>query len=99
MCIRDRLQKFGNVSVKDISVGALPNKNLDIISDFINSTGLDVTPKQGWTDVARFTNDGIPALNFGPGDPLLAHTSDEFVIKNEILESYEILNKFLESVT
>jgi succinyl-diaminopimelate desuccinylase len=49
--------------------------------------------------VARFTNDGIPALNFGPGDPLLAHTSDEFVIKNQILESYEILNKFLESVT
>jgi len=49
--------------------------------------------------VARFTNHGIPALNFGPGDPLLAHTSDEFVIKNEILESYEILNKFLESAT
>ena len=97
--ITDELQKFGNVSVKDISVGALPNKNLDIISDFINFTGLKVTPKQGWTDVARFTNDGIPALNFGPGDPLLAHTSDEFVIKNEILESYEILNKFLESVT
>ena len=97
--ITDELQKFGNVSVKDISVGALPNKNLDIINDFINSTGLKVTPKQGWTDVARFTNDGIPALNFGPGDPLLAHTSDEFVIKNEILESYEILNKFLESVT
>ena len=72
---------------------------IDIINNFINSTGLEVTPKQGWTDVARFTNHGIPALNFGPGDPLLAHTSDEFVIKNEILESYEILSKFLESAT
>ena len=70
-----------------------------MISEFISKTGLDVTPKQGWTDVARFTDEGIPAINFGPGDPLLAHTSDEFVNKNEILESYEILNKFLESVT
>ena len=95
--IKDELEHFGEVTSKNIATGALPNKNLGMISEFISKTGLDVTPKQGWTDVARFTDEGIPAINFGPGDPLLAHTSDEFVNKNEILESYEILKKFLES--
>ena len=39
----------------------------------------------------------IPAVNFGPGDPLLAHTSNEFVNKNQILESYKLLLTYLKS--
>ena len=43
------------------------------------------------------TNINIPAVNYGPGDPLLAHTVNEFINKNQILESYKLLNEYLKS--
>ena len=51
--------------------------------------------KYGWTDVARFAALGIPALNYGPGDPNLAHTREEHVDTARITRSAEVLRRFL----
>jgi succinyl-diaminopimelate desuccinylase len=49
----------------------------------------------GWTDVATFQELGIPATNFGAGDPLLAHRSDEFVTLDELSRFEDVLRKWL----
>ena len=51
--------------------------------------------KYGWTDVARFSALGIPALNYGPGDPNLAHTREEHVDVRQITRATEVLRRYL----
>lgn len=69
------------VEVVDAAPGARPGLDDPLVADFVASvravTGGEVGPKYGWTDVARFAELGIPAVNFGPGDPVLAHKDDE----------------------
>ncbi len=54
-----------------------------------------VQPKQAWTNVADFTGAGIDAVNFGPGDPALAHRRDEHVRISALVHAYETLRRFL----
>ena len=67
------------IEVSDSAPGALPGLDRPAAAAFVAAVGAQVNPKFGWTDVARFSALGTPAVNFGPGDPELAHRQDEFV--------------------
>ncbi|MEO7587332.1 MAG: M20/M25/M40 family metallo-hydrolase, partial [Arachnia sp.] len=64
--------------VTDMSPAARPGLDQEIAKDFVASVGSTPKPKYGWTDVARFSALGIPAVNYGPADPSLAHTDNEY---------------------
>jgi succinyl-diaminopimelate desuccinylase len=57
--------------------------------------GLEVEPKQAWTNVADSTTRGIDAVNFGPGEPRFAHRRDEQVAVDALVRCYETLRAFL----
>jgi succinyl-diaminopimelate desuccinylase len=67
------------VTVVDVAGGARPGLDAPLAREFVKAVGGEPLPKYGWTDVARFSALGIPAVNFGPGDPMLAHADDERV--------------------
>lgn len=78
--VRDLFTGFA-VTLTDAAPGARPGLDDPLAADFaaavLGVTGGAPAPKYGWTDVARFAELGVPAVNFGPGDPLLAHKDDE----------------------
>ncbi|MDO5663136.1 MAG: succinyl-diaminopimelate desuccinylase [Brachybacterium sp.] len=80
--VRDVLDGLDvEITVTDRAPGAMPGLDSAPARAFLEALGEDVgvAAKQGWTDVSRFSALGVPAVNYGPGDPLLAHTDDEHV--------------------
>lgn len=84
-----------DVRVVDVAAGALPGLDRPAARAFVEVAGGEPRPKFGWTDVARFTELGIPAVNFGPGDPSLAHTREEYVPTAQVHSAFEVLRSWL----
>ncbi|WP_298176161.1 succinyl-diaminopimelate desuccinylase [Saccharomonospora sp.] len=83
------------LTVVDCSPGALPGLSEPAAAELVDAAGGRVAAKLGWTDVARFAALGMPAVNFGPGDPTLAHTQQEHVPVADIRRVAEVLHSLL----
>ncbi len=83
------------LEVVDAAPGARPGLDRPAAKEFVELVGRPPQAKLGWTDVSRFATLGIPAVNFGPGDPLLAHTDNEFVPIPEIRQALRVLESWL----
>jgi succinyl-diaminopimelate desuccinylase len=85
------LEPGDTFTVVDAAPAAPPGLTHPLLRALIDRNGLEVRAKLGWTDVARFAAAGIPAANFGPGDPLLAHTADERIARDPLERCYAAL--------
>ncbi|WP_308258898.1 succinyl-diaminopimelate desuccinylase [Pseudonocardia sp. H11422] len=84
-----------DLTVTDLSPGAPPGLAAPAAREFLAATGTTAHAKYGWTDVSRFAALGIPAINYGPGDPNLAHTREEHVDTRAITGCTDVLRRFL----
>jgi len=98
--VRDVLAPFlddgDTVEVVDHGPAAAPGLGHPLLSGLVEQSGLEVRAKLGWTDVAFFGEHGVPAVNFGPGDPTVAHMADEHLHRSTLEASYAALRKLLE---
>ncbi|MGH8968961.1 MAG: succinyl-diaminopimelate desuccinylase [Actinomycetes bacterium] len=86
-----------DVEVSDSAPGARPGLSHPAAAAFVAMTGRPPQPKFGWTDVSRFSALGVPAVNYGPGDPSVAHTREEYVDVAAIHECEQRLRTWLGS--
>jgi succinyl-diaminopimelate desuccinylase len=84
-----------DVTIGDSAPGALPGLSQPAAAAFVAAIGKPPQPKYGWTDVSRFSALGVPAVNYGPGDPSLAHTREEWVDVTQIAEVEDRLRTWL----
>ncbi len=84
-----------DIELTDSAPGALPGLGHPSAAALVATLGVEVAPKDAWTDVARFSALGVPAVNYGPGDPKLAHTREEHVSVAAVLEAEERLRTWL----
>ncbi len=83
------------LEIVDAASGAPPALDHPLLRSLVAASGAPPRAKVGWTDVATFAEIGVPATNFGPGDPLLAHTPDEHVSRGELERARDVLAALL----
>ena len=93
--VRALLDGADEVALTSVSPAAHPNLNHPLVAEFAGLLDLPVRPKLGWTDVARFSAHGVPAVNFGPGDPEVSHTAGEHVTRASVEGCFTALAAFL----
>lgn len=83
------------VVCRDVAPAARPGLDRPAAAAFVATVGGTPRVKYGWTDVARFAELGVPAVNYGPGDPNLAHTPGEWVDLAVVRECEARLRRWL----
>jgi succinyl-diaminopimelate desuccinylase len=91
----DAVTAGATLTVVDNAGGALPGLSEPAAAAFVAAVGRPARAKLGWTDVARFAAFGIPAVNYGPGDPQLAHTREEHVRVDRLQPAEDALIAYL----
>jgi succinyl-diaminopimelate desuccinylase len=91
----DVIEEGDTFDVLDWAPNAPPSLTNERLADLVGRTGKSPVGKVGWTDVATFHELNIPATNFGAGDPLLAHRSDEFISLRHLEEFEDIFRSWL----
>ncbi len=82
--------------MESVSHPAPPALDHPLLAGLVERSGAAPRAKLGWTDVAFFSALGVPATNFGPGDPQLAHTAGERVARDELEAVYAVLRSLLQ---
>jgi len=95
--VRQVVGEVDGFEVTDMAPAALPALGHPVLQRVLAETGDVAYAKLGWTDVARFASRGIPATNFGPGDPGVAHSAGECVLRSELERVYDVLRAVLET--
>jgi succinyl-diaminopimelate desuccinylase len=95
----DAIADGATLTVTDNAGGALPGLAEPAAAAFVAAVGRSARAKLGWTDVARFAAFGIPAVNYGPGDPQLAHTLEEHVLVDRLQPAEDALIAYLSGST
>lgn len=83
------------IEILDVAIAAPVSLDNPLVSEFVKQIDLPLAPKFGWTDVARFSKLNIPAINFGPGDPNLAHHPQEAVEVTQLDTVFQRLSTWL----
>ena len=94
--VRDVLDGLDvQTEMTDAAPPALPGLTKPAAAALVDAAGGQVRAKYGWTDVARFAALGVPAVNYGPGDPNLAHRTDERIEVAQITAVTAVLRRYL----
>jgi succinyl-diaminopimelate desuccinylase len=93
--LRERVGDRAEVEIVDRSPPAPPRLHEPVVQAFVRSVDAPVAAKQAWTDVARFAEVGVPALNFGPGLTGQAHQRGEYVVVDDVVDAHTRLVRFL----
>ena len=84
-----------DVAIVDFAPAGRPRRDAELVEAFVEAVAAPVEPKQAWTDVARFSEVGVPALNYGPGLTAQAHQAGEYVPEENVVRAREALARYL----
>jgi succinyl-diaminopimelate desuccinylase len=96
--VLDLVAGEADVTFVDISPSAPPLRQHPLVAALADSGVLAVEPKQAWTDVARFAELGIAAVNFGPGVQAQAHQKNEWTLLSQLEVGLAVLERWLQRI-